>query len=235
MNVPGTMSDSLFALTLMLLVLSPLAIAGIALMNTGLGRSRSAAQALLGNLIVIAVAAIVFSIFGSSFAGSLPGGTGHTFIAAGKQWNWIGAGPFAMRGLDTASSRSQLGLVLELIAVATAALIPWGSGADRLRLIAGSAVSAVLAVIVFPLAAYWIWGGGWLAQLDKNFAAGAGFIDVGGGGAVHVLGGLSALAVIWITGPRRGKFPKEGLSTAMPGHNAAYVLFGCIVSLVGFL
>jgi Amt family ammonium transporter len=51
---------------------------------------------------------------------------------------------------------------------------------------------------------------------------------------VHVIGGLSALAVIWITGSRRGKFPKEGFSTAMPGHNASYVLFGCFLSLVGW-
>ena len=52
---------------------------------------------------------------------------------------------------------------------------------------------------------------------------------------VHMLGGLSALAVVWIAGPRRGKFPKEGLSTAMPGHNAVYVLFGCLLALVGWL
>ena len=52
---------------------------------------------------------------------------------------------------------------------------------------------------------------------------------------MHALGGLSALAVVWIAGPRRGKFPKEGLSTAMPGHNASYVLFGCLVALVGWL
>jgi Amt family ammonium transporter len=41
--------------------------------------------------------------------------------------------------------------------------------------------------------------------------------------------------VIWITGPRKGKFPKEGFSTALPGHNAVYVLFGCLVALVGWL
>ena len=234
-NAPGAMSDSLFALTLGLLMLSPLVIAGIALINAGLGRSRSAAQALLGNLAIIAVTAIVFSIFGSALAGSLPGGTGHAFTAAGKQWSWLGTGPFAMHGLDAAPSRSQLGLVFELMAAATAALIPWGSGADRWRLVAGCAVSAVLAGFVFPIAAYWIWGGGWLSRLDSNFGTGTGFMDAGGGGAVHVLGGLSALAVIWITGPRRGKFPKEGFSTAIPGHNAAYVLFGCMVSLVGFL
>jgi ammonium transporter, Amt family len=232
---PGAMSDSLFALTLALLMLSPLVIAGIALINAGLGRSRSAAQALLGNLAIIAVTAIVFSILGSALAGSLPSGTGHTFTAAGKHWNWLGTGPFALQGLDAAPSRSQLGLVFELMAVAIVALIPWGSGADRLRLVAGCGVSAVLAGFVFPIAAHWIWGGGWLARLDADFGTGTRFIDAGGGGAVHVLGGLSALAVIWITGPRRGKFPKEGFSTAMPGHNAAYVLFGCMVSLVGFL
>jgi len=41
--------------------------------------------------------------------------------------------------------------------------------------------------------------------------------------------------VVWIAGPRRGKFPKEGLSTALPGHNAVYVLFGCLLALVGWL
>ena len=52
---------------------------------------------------------------------------------------------------------------------------------------------------------------------------------------MHLLGGVSALALLWIAGPRRGKFPKEGLSTAMPGHNASYVLFGCLIALVGWL
>jgi Amt family ammonium transporter len=116
-----------------------------------------------------------------------------------------------------------------------AALLPWGSGADRWRLSAGCATAAVLAALVFPLAAHWIWGGGWLALLGVNFSLGSGFIDAGGAGSVHVLGGLSAMAVIWIAGPRRGKFPKEGFSTAMPGHNAAYVLFGCLISLVGWM
>jgi len=44
------MSDAAVALTLGLLLLAPMAIAGVALINSGLGRSRSAAQAMLGNL-----------------------------------------------------------------------------------------------------------------------------------------------------------------------------------------
>ena len=57
-------TDAAFALTLALLLLAPLAIAGVALINTGLGRCRSAAQALLGNLALVAVAAIVFALVG---------------------------------------------------------------------------------------------------------------------------------------------------------------------------
>ncbi len=229
------MPDTVFALTLALLLLAPLAIAGVALINAGLGRSRSAAQALLGNLAIVAVTAIVFAVVGASIAGNLPGGRGFTFHAGGKAWEWLHFGPFLLSGLDAAPARSQLAIVFEFLAVAMAAILPWGSGADRWRLAAGCATAAVLAAIVFPLAAHWIWGGGWLAQLGVNFSLGVGFIDAGGAGTVHVLGGLSAMAVIWIAGSRRGKFPKEGFSTAMPGHNAVYVLFGCTISLVGWL
>lgn len=233
--LPPVMSDALFALTLALLLLAPLAIAGVALINAGLGRSRSAAQALLGNLAIVAVTAIVFAVVGASFAGCLPGGWGLTIHSGGVAWEWFHGGPLLLGGLGAAPAHSQLALIFEFLAVALAALLPWGSGADRWRLAAGCATAAVMAAFVFPLAANWIWGGGWLAQLGINFSLGAGFLDVGGAGTVHVLGGLSAMAVIWIAGPRRGKFPKEGFSTAMPGHNAAYVLFGCMICLVGWM
>jgi Amt family ammonium transporter len=232
-QVPA-MSDAVFALTLALLLLAPLAIAGVALINTGLGRSRSAAQALLGNLAIVAVAAIVFTFIGASFAGTL-GNSELVLHAAGKTWSVLGLGPFLLHGLGSAPPQAQLALLFEFLAVAMAAMLPWGSGADRWRLAGGCSVAAIMAGIVFPLAAHWIWGGGWLAHLGANFSLGAGFLDAGGAGAVHALGGLSALAVVWIAGPRRGKFPKEGLSTAMPGHSAVYVIFGCLVALVGWL
>jgi Amt family ammonium transporter len=238
MNPALPLSDAVFALTFALLMLAPLAIAGVALINTGLGRSRSAAQALLGNLAILAVAAIVFALLGSALAG-VPSATacctGHTFQLAGKPWNWLGAGPLLLIGFASSQPLSQLAVLFEFLAVAMAAMLPWGSGMDRWRLTAGCAAAAVTAAIVFPLMAHWIWGGGWLSQLGVNFGLGAGFIDGGGAATVHVLGGLSALAVIWIAGPRKGKFPKDGLATALPGHNAVYVVFGCLLALVGWL
>jgi Amt family ammonium transporter len=234
-TVPSAIPDTLFAFTLVLLLLSPLSIAGVALINTGLGRSRSAAQALLGNLAILAVTAIIFAVFGAALAGCLSGSHDLVFHLSGKSWSWLGLGPLFLHSLSSASFQSQLVLLFEFLAVGFAALLPWGSGADRWRLVAGCAGAAILAAIVFPLAAHWVWNGGWLTQLGVNFSLGIGFLDVGGAGCIHVLGGMSALSVIWITGPRRGKFPKEGFSTAMPGHSATYVLFGCFVSLVGWM
>jgi Amt family ammonium transporter len=228
------MSDAVFALTLALLLIAPLAIAGVALVNTGLGRSRSAAQALLGNLALGATAVLVFACVGASFAGTL-GAASAAIHVGGKAWSILGLGPFLLHGLGSAAPQAQLALLFEFMAIAMAAMIPWGSGADRWQLSGGCAATAVLAAIVFPLAAHWIWGGGFLAQLGANFSLGAGFLDAGGAATVHALGGLSALVLVWIAGPRRGKFPREGLSTAMPGHNAVYVLFGCLLALVGWL
>jgi len=233
-NPPPAMTEAAFALVLVSLLLAPLAIAGVALINTGLGRSRSAAQSLLGNLAIVAVAAIAFALIGASLAGTTAG-AGHTFHLAGKSWNWLGAGTAFLGGLGAAPPQAQLGLLFEFLAVAFAAIIPWGSGADRLRLAAGCAVAAILAAVVFPLLAHWIWADGWLAQLGLNFSLGAGFIDPAGAATIHVLGGLSALAVAWIAGPRRGKFPPGGFATAMPGHNAVYILFGCLLALSGWL
>jgi ammonium transporter, Amt family len=228
------LTESAFVLVLVLLTLAPLAIAGVALINAGLGRSRSAAQSLLGNLVIVAVTTIVFAAIGATFAGTM-GGAGHVFHLASKPWNWLGAGPLFLSGLPTAPAQEQLGLLFEFLAVALAALIPWGSGADRIRLTAGCAVAAVLAAIVFPLAAHWIWAGGWLSQLGVNFSLGSGFLDPAGAATIHVLGGLSALAVVWIAGSRKGKFPQGGFATAMPGHNAIYILFGCLLALAGWL
>jgi ammonia channel protein AmtB len=143
--LPPAMSDALFALTLALLLLAPLAIAGVALINAGLGRSRSAAQALLGNLAIVAVTAIVFAVVGASFAGCLPGGWGLTIHSGGVAWEWFHGGPLLLGGLGAAPAHSQLALIFEFLAVALAALLPWGSGADRWRLAAGCATAAVTA------------------------------------------------------------------------------------------
>jgi Amt family ammonium transporter len=228
---PLAMSDASVAIVLFSLLLAPAAIAGLALVNAGLGRSRSAAQSILGSVVLAAVAVLSFALVGAS----LSGGAGHAFSLGGTHWNWIGNDPLFLRGVAAAPTQSRLGLLFEFVAVALAALVPWGSGADRLRLSAGCAVAALLGGMAFPVLTHWIWHSGWLSQLGANFALGTGFIDAGGAASVHVLGGLAALAVVWITGARKGKFPQNGIATAMPGHNAVEILFGSLTATGGWL
>ena len=146
------------------LLVAPLAAAGIALINCGLGRSRNAAHALLSALCAAAIGALAYVVTG-------------------------------------------------MFGAALAALIPLGAGLERWRLRSICVSTVVLALVAYPL----------FGRLH-----GDGFIDQGGAGSIHVLGGLTALAVAWLLGPRHGK------PMAIPGHSVVFVLFGCFVAATGF-
>ena len=62
----------------LLILLIPLALAGLALMNSGLGRSRTAAHALMAMLTVTAVAVIAYTVFGFAWQG-VAGSAGYAF------------------------------------------------------------------------------------------------------------------------------------------------------------
>jgi len=225
-------TSTVFCLVLILLV--PLAGAGLSLINTGLGRSRSAAHSMMASLMVIATAAVVYFVCGFSWQGFV-GRPAH-FLAIGHAgWNWLAAEPFFMRGLQFDGSPASLAVLLQLFSVGLAGLIPLGAGADRWRLGASCASTALLAGWTYPLFAHWVWGGGWLAQLGTSYGLGSGFVDVGGSSTIQGVGGLTALSIAWIVGPRRGKYPANGMPAAIPAHNAVFVLFGCLLGLVGWL
>ncbi len=224
--------SAVFCLLLILLV--PFAGAGLALINSGLGRSRSAAHAMVGALSVTAVAALVYVIVGFAWQG-VAGRPDHGLMVAGKTWGWIAAEPFFLRGLRPDLFPAALVALLQMFSVALAGMIPLSSGADRWRLGAICASTALLAGWTYPLFAHWVWGGGWLAQLGVNCGLGRGFVDGGGSSTIQVVGGVTALSITWILGPRRGKFSAEGMPVALPGHNVVLVLLGCVFAWIGWM
>jgi len=234
MPTPVPLSETATALVTALILLVPLAGAGLALINAGLGRSRSAAHAMMASLCIMAVAALAYFMCGFAWQG-FAGGPGHAFAVQGKEWNWIAGERLFFRGLDFTSSRASLTALLGMLSVSLAALIPLGSGADRWRLGAACASTAVFAGLTFPLFAHWVWGGGWLASLGANYGLGRGFVDAGGSSSIQAVGGLTALSIAWILGPRRGKYTLEGVPTAIPGHNSVLVLFACLLTLMGWM
>lgn len=50
--------------------------------------------------------------------------------------------------------------------------------------------------LIYPVVAYWTWGGGWLMA--------RGYQDFAGCGVVHIVGGMSAFVSAWFLGPRYG-------------------------------
>lgn len=226
--------DAPAAICFLLILMIPLACVGLALVNTGLGRSRSAAHAMLSSLCVLAVGALVYVILGFSVEGAL-GRPAHSFAIAGKSWNWIASEPLFLRGVRWNSVPLSLALLLQIFGVGLAGLVPVSSGADRWKLSATCVSTALLAGVTYPLFAHWVWSGGWLAQLGTNYGLGRGFLDGAGSGTIHVVGGLTALSVTWILGPRPGKYSRDEVSAAIPGHNAVLVLMGCMLAWLGWI
>jgi Amt family ammonium transporter len=229
-----TTLDSGLALALVCVLLVPFAIAGLALMNAGLGRSRNAAHQLLSTLCAVSVAAAAYFLCGYAFQGA-PGSSSYWFEAGGKPWNWIAAGKFLFRGVAFDGSPRSLTVLFQLLCVGVAAAIPVGACGGRWRMSASALSTALLAGWTYPLFAHWVWGGGWLSQLGANFSLGNGFIDAGGSTVISGVGGVTGLCIAWILGPRRSKFPSDGPPAAIPGHDMVMVGLGCLLAAAGWL
>jgi Amt family ammonium transporter len=205
-------------------LLAPFGIAGVALMAAGLCRSRNAAHAMVAALCAFSVAALAWFATGFAWQGHA-GGTACVVRIAGRSWNWIGNEPLWMRGVADQGVAANSAMLLGMMGAAMSAVIPLSSGGERWRLGAACVSSALLAGVTFPLFSHWAWGGGWLADI--------GFVDYGGGATIHGVGGVTGLAMAWVLGPRRGKYSREGVPSAFPGHNGVLVVFGCFLAWIG--
>jgi len=212
-----------FGLCLVFILLVPLAIAGLARVNTGLGRSRSAAQAMTMSLCVISVAALAYFVCGFAAAGSPLsisfGGVGTSVVEPAR---------FFFRG---ANALTLVVALLGVMSVGISSLIPLGASADRYRVGAACASTAVFAALTYPVFSFFTWH----SRAGLFGAGSVGVLDSGGSGFINVVGGLTALSAAWILGPRHGKYPPKGMPAAIPAHNQVYVLFGCMLAWMGWL
>ena len=219
-----------FALCFCLILLVPLAIAGITLINTGLGRSRSAAHAMTSSLCVISAAVLVYFVWGFALQG-YPFDSG--FFGAMYHTTVTPPGLF-LRGVDFRSAPTALAALLGLFSVALASVIPLGAASDRWRISAAVASTVLLAGFTYPIFGHIRWHG-FLSMLGVSSRLGDYLRDAGGSGVIQVTAGLTALSIAWLLGPRQGKYLSNGMPAAIPAHNGVYVLFGCMLTWIGWL
>jgi ammonium transporter len=124
--------------------------------------------------------------------------------------------------------------LFEMVFMDTAATIPTGAMAERWKFSAFIVFGFFMSMVVYPLFGNWVWGGGWLATLGKEFGLGHGHVDFAGSSVVHMVGGVAALAGAIVIGPRLGKYTKSGESVAIPGHDIPMAIAGTFILAFGW-
>ena len=212
--------------------------AGFAMLETGFCRQKNAVNILSKNLIVFAIASLVYWAIGYG----LMYGNGNGFI---------GLDGFFFNGSSLPYSDSEafeivkqtvdgeivevkmltkvpesISFFFQMAFAATAATIVSGAVAERIRFDAFLIFSFLLVGISYPITGHWVWDGGWLGEM--------GFRDFAGSTVVHSVGGWSALMGASILGPREGKYGPDGKVYAIPGHNMSIATLGCLILWIGW-
>jgi Amt family ammonium transporter len=218
--------------------------AGFAIVETGLCRAKNANHTMMMNFMVYGFGLFAFWVcgFALQMGGCAPSGTlgganplnsEHTVALLGKTWGIFGTRGFFLSG-TTYDVAVMVIFLFQMVFMDTALTIVTGAAAERWKYAAFAVSSVFMGAITYPLFANWAWGGGWLSQLGVNFGLGHGYADFAGSGVVHAVGGLTALALALIVGPRIGKFNRNGTPNAMPGHDIVIVLTGCFILAFGW-
>jgi Amt family ammonium transporter len=124
--------------------------------------------------------------------------------------------------------------VFQMVFMDTAATIPTGALAERWRFAAFLVFSAFIAAFIYPIHANWVWGGGWLSTLGRDFHLGHGMVDFAGSSVVHLTGGCLAFVTCREIGPRLGRFDSKGRARPIAAHNVPMALIGTIILAFGW-
>jgi Amt family ammonium transporter len=230
--------------------------AGFALVETGFTRAKNVAHTMMMNLMVFCIGITGYWLVGFAFQF---GGVNFTFPAIGNAGAWafspttlgawgehlgtwllrfgqvgiLGGSGFMLTGLS-ATTGIMAFFLFQAVFMDTAATIPTGAMAERLKFIGFVLMALWVSMFIYPLVGGWVWGGGWLANLGRIAGLGNGAVDFAGSGVVHMIGGSIALVGAIVLGPRIGRFNKDGSANAMPGHNIPMGVLGTLILFFGW-
>ncbi|HUG83293.1 MAG TPA: ammonium transporter [Euzebya sp.] len=193
--------------------------AGFAMLEAGMTSSKNASNIMMKNTAdaVFGILAFFFVGFGILYGADVAGlfGSDTFALSAGSYTTGIENEPFLA-----------VDFLYQAVFAATAATIVSGAVAGRMKFTGYIITSIAMTALIYPIVAHWQWGGGWLSQL--------GFYDFAGSTLVHMTGGVAALVLAAILGPRIGKFAKDGTPRPIPGHSMPLAYIGMFILWLGW-
>ncbi|MDQ6975817.1 MAG: ammonium transporter [Mariprofundaceae bacterium] len=199
--------------------------AGFSMLESGMVRSKNTAEILTKNVILYAIACVMYMfvgyniMYGEHISSLIPG------ISFGLGMDHQTAAVLA--GGDGAPYYSKMAdFFFQVVFVATAMSIVSGAVAERMKLWSFFVFAIILTGFIYPVQGMWKWGDGFLNQ--------AGFLDFAGSGVVHMTGAAAALAAVLLLGARKGKYGKNGEVNAIPGCNMPMATLGMFILWMGW-
>ena len=217
---------------------------GFAMVEAGLTRAKNVAHTMGMNFLVYPLGMLGFYVCGFAlmFGGLGSIGTLGGYAGLDQEFtvNLFGKslGLFGMKGFFLSGSNYDVAIfalfIFQMVFMDTTATIPTGALAERWKYLAFFVFSIFVGTIIYPIYGNWVWGGGWLSALGKDFHLGHGHVDFAGSSVVHMTGGMLALVGAWLIGPRIGKFNRDGSANAIPGHNIPMAVIGTFILAFGW-
>ena len=191
---------------------------GVALFYGGMVRRKNILSTIMMSFAILALVGLLWVLYGYS----LSFGTDQGGLIGGLDFIGLrGVGQEPSPVYATTVPHLAYMIFQAMFAIITVALIT-GAVVERMKFSALLVFSVLWFSFVYCPVAHWVWGsGGWLAKL--------GALDFAGGTVVHINAGISALALAWLLGPRKGfleKQPMEPSNIPMVALGAGLLWFG---------
>ena len=209
--------------------------AGFAMLESGLVRAKNTATICLKNIALYSLAGIAFYLIGYNVMytdvpeGGYMGAFTFLYNPSGDELALINADeatPDMVNKVIEGGYSVPSDWFFQMVFVATAASIVSGTVAERIKVWPFLIFVLILAAVIYPIQASWVWGGGWLDAM--------GFTDFAGSTLVHSTGGWAALTGAIILGARSGKYGPDGSVKALPGANIPLATLGTFILWFGW-
>ena len=200
---------------------------GFSMLEAGMVRTKNTTEILTKNIALYAVACCMFLLVGYHIA----------FLSTDTAGSWLPI-PSILIGEEHTSDVIAQGATgvqgfsaramffFQVVFCATSMSVVSGAVAERMKLWSFLLFATVMTGFIYPVVAFWQWGGGALSAM--------GFKDFAGSGVVHLTGASAALAGVLILGPRTGKYGANGQINAITGANIPLTALGTLILWFGW-